>query len=74
MCLIAKVTNLFLHSINDATITDIYSLVLTVYHRGSHCLKKKKKEKKKKGQKKACFILLHFHLLTKLPISKTRGH
>lgn len=72
MCLIAKVTNLFLHSINDATITNIYSLVLTVYCKGSHCLKKKKEEKKE--YERECFILLHFHLLTKLLISKTRGH
>lgn len=60
MCLIAKVTNLFLHSINDATITNIYSLVLTVYCKGSHCLKKKNKEKKKKVRKKErvlfCYI------------------
>lgn len=75
MCLIAKVTNLFLHSINDATITNIYSLVLTVYCKGSHCLEKKNKEKKKESTKeRECFILLHFHLLTKLLISKTRGH
>lgn len=71
MCLIAKVTNLFLHSINDATITNIYSLVLTVYCKGSHCLKKEEKESMKERE---CFILVHFHLLTNLSISKTRGH
>lgn len=52
MCLIAKVTNLSLHSINDATITNICSSVLTVYCNGSYCLKKKRK-KGKKGRKKA---------------------
>lgn len=78
MCLIAKVTNLFLHSINDATITNIYSPVLTVYRNGSYCLKKKrKKEKKRKNEsrkERECFISLHFNLLTRLHISKTRGH
>ena len=48
MCLIAKVTNLFLHSINDATITNIYSLVLTVYCKGSHCLKKEERKYERK--------------------------
>jgi hypothetical protein len=53
MGLIAKVTNLFLHSINDATITNIYSPVLTVYRNGSYCLKKKRKKEEKKGKRKA---------------------
>lgn len=59
MRLIAKVTNLFLHSINDATITNIYSLVLTVYCKGAHCLKKKKKGGKKASTKESvlfCYI------------------
>lgn len=80
MCLIAKVTNLFLHSINDATITNIYSLVLTVYRNGSYCLKKKeekergKKRKNESREERECFISLHFNLLTRLHISRTRGH
>lgn len=79
MCLIAKVTNLFLHSINDATITNIYSLVLTVYRNGSYCLKKRRERRRKKRrnesrEERECFISLHFNLLTRLHISKTRGH
>lgn len=59
MGLIAKVTNLFLHSINDATITNIYSLVLTAYCKRSHCLRKKEKEAKKESTKDSvlfCYI------------------
>lgn len=68
MCLIAKATNLFLHSINDATITNIYSLVLTVYHKGSHCLKKKKgKGKKKERMKERVFYFATFPFVNKTP-------
>lgn len=48
MCVIAEVTNLSLHSINDATITNIRSSVLTVYCNHSYCLKKKRKNRKKR--------------------------
>lgn len=65
MCLIAEVTNLFLHDINDATITNIYSLVLTVYHKGSHCLNKKKKRKKK--VRKRVFYFATFPFVNKTP-------
>ena len=66
MCLIAKVTNLFLHSINDATITNIYSLVLTVYCKGSHCLKKKKEEKKE-YERERVFYFATFPFVNKTP-------
>ena len=72
--MIAKVTNLFLHSINDATITNIYSLVLTVYHKGSHCLKKKKEKEKKESMKERVFYFATFPFVNETPISKTRGH
>lgn len=60
MCVIAEVTNLSLHSINDATITNICSSVLTVYCNHSYCLKKKrkngeKKEERKQGRKNVLF-------------------
>lgn len=71
MCLIAKVTNLFLHSINDATITNIYSPVLTVYRNGSYCLKKKRKKEKKKEkrkqERKRMFYFATFQFVNKTP-------
>lgn len=71
MCLIAKVTNLSLHSINDATITNICSSVLTVCCNGSYCLKKKRKKgkklKKESRKRKRMFYFATFQFVNKTP-------